>query len=181
MRKWCAVSLCVFTVIGCTKGSTSSTTTASSTAASSTKRPATGSASEDALALMQTSRDWSRVAASGDVDRILSYWTDDAIVLQPNQPALQGKKEIRGMVASSFKIPKFAISWEPERAWVSGNGDVGYLIEHNHVTFADSTGTMKNSYGKAVTIWKKDASGNWKCAVYTWNDNQTSMVLSVLP
>lgn len=181
MRKWCAVSLLIIAGAGCTSGSKSSTTTASSTAASSTKRASSGSVGEDALALMQTSRDWSRVAASGDVDRILSYWTDDAIVLQPNRPALQGKSEIRGMVASSFKIPKFAISWEPERAWVSGNGDVGYLIEHNHVSFADSTGTVKDSYGKAVTIWKKDPSGNWKCAVDTWNENPTKMVFSVMP
>ena len=161
-------------VAACTKGSSTTTTTASSTAASSTaaKEPL----SEQAIALMQTSRDWSRVAATGDVDKTLSYWADDAIVLEPNQPALQGKQAIRNMVASSFKIPKFAISWEPERAWVSGDGNTGYLIEHNRVTMADSTGAVKTSYGKAVTIWKKDASGNWKCAVDTWNENPSLTV-----
>jgi len=126
---------------------------------------------------MQTSRDWAKTAASGDVDRILSYWSDDAIVLEPEQPAHVGKAAIRAMVEGSMKVPKFSITWEPERASISQAGDVGYLIEHNRVTFADSTGKVRTVYGKGVTIWRKDASGNWKCAVDIWNGNPTEKVL----
>ena len=146
---------------------------AGSGAASST---ASGS-DNDAAALMQTSRDWAKAAAAGNVDEIVSYWSDDAIVLEPNQPALVGKQAIRGMVEASMKIPKFSITWEPERASISKDGGMGYLIEHNRVTLADSTGKVRTMYGKAVTVWRKDASGRWKCVVDTWNDNPTEKVL----
>jgi ketosteroid isomerase-like protein len=151
---------------------------ANSGAASSTaSRPTASSSADDAAALMQTSRDWASAAARGNVDEIVSYWSDDAIVLEPDRPALVGKQAIRGMVEASMKIPKFSITWDPERAWTSKTGDVGYLIEHNRVTLADSTGKVRTMYGKAVTIWKKDASGRWKCVVDVWNNNPTERAL----
>ena len=58
------------------------------------------------------------------------------------------------------------------------SGDLGYLSEHNRVSFTDSTtGKLRTVDGKAVTIWKKDAAGKWKCAVDTWNGNPTEKVL----
>jgi ketosteroid isomerase-like protein len=132
----------------------------------------------DKAALIQTSRDWAKAAASGDVERILSFWADTAIVLEPDRPALVGKKAIRKMVEGSMKVPGFSITWEPERAWVSLSGDVGYLIERNKVTFTDSAGKVRTHYGKAVTVWTKDANGDWKNVVDTWNGNPTEKVFT---
>lgn len=146
---------------------------ASSGAASSTA----SSSGDDAAALMQTSRDWAKAVVRGNVDEIVSYWSDDAIVLEPDRPALVGKQAIRGMVEASMKIPKFSITWEPELASISTAGDLGYLIEHNRVTLADSTGKVRTMYGKSVTVWRKDASGRWKCVVDTWNNNATERAL----
>jgi ketosteroid isomerase-like protein len=129
-------------------------------------------------ALMQTSRDWAKAAESGDVERTLTYWADDAIVLEPDQPAYIGKVAIRQMVRTSMKIPKFKITWAPESAVMSKSGDIGYLIEHNRVTFADSTGKVHTQFGKAVTIWRKDATGAWKCVVDIWNGGPTENVLA---
>jgi len=143
---------------------------AKSTAASSTARGA------PEAALMQTSRNWAKAAATGNADSALAYWSDDAVVLEPDQSALVGKSAIRQMVVSSMKDPKFSITWEPERAEVSESGDIGYLIEHNRVTFSDSTGKVHTIFGKAVTIWKKDANGNWKCVVDTFNGSPTEKV-----
>ena len=131
---------------------------------------------DDAAALMQTSRDWAKAVAGGDVDVILSYWSDDAVVMAPDQPAVVGKDALRQMVMGMMKIPGFSLTWEPERAFISSAGDVGYLIEHNRMTFVDATGAVKTQYGKAVTIWRKDASGKWKCVVDAWNNNPTERV-----
>ncbi|HMI48388.1 MAG TPA: DUF4440 domain-containing protein, partial [Gemmatimonadaceae bacterium] len=122
------------------------------------------------------SRDWAKAAAGGDVEKILSYWSDDAIVLQPDQRALIGKAAIRQMVEGSMKIPKFTITWGPESGVISKSGDMGYLVEHNRITFADSTGKVHTQFGKAVTIWRKDASGAWKCVVDTWNGSPAENV-----
>lgn len=135
-----------------------------------------GAAQDDAAALMQTSREWAKAIAGGDVDVILSYWADDAVVLAPDQPAVDGKAALREMVLGMQKIPGFSITWEPERAVISKSGDLGYLIERNRVTFADANGEIKTQFGKAVTIWRKEASGAWKCVVDAWNNNPTERV-----
>ena len=115
--------------------------------------------------LMQVSRDWSKSAQTNDVEKTLSYWADDAIVISSGQPTLHGKKEIRQMVEVSFKSPGFKISWEPESAEISKNGDMGYLIEHDDMTMNDSTGKAVTQQYKSLTIWKKQTDGSWKNVV----------------
>lgn len=140
-----------------------------------TKAPANLEAHRSAL--MQTSRDWAAAAASGDIERIAAFWADDAVVLPPDEPAVVGKEAIRAFLAQSMKIPGFTITWEPESATISESGDVGYLVEHNRVTFTDSTGVTHTQFGKAVTIWKRNEKGEWKCVVDTWNNSPSETVL----
>ena len=144
---------------------------------SATTASSTPSSADQGAALMQISRDWAKAAESRDVERVLSYWADDAIVMQSDQPALVGKAAIRAMVQGAFKNPQFSITWEPERAVISQAGDMGYLIEHNRMSFPDPTGKRRTVYGKGVTIWKKDASGNWKNVVDIFNTSPTQRVL----
>ena len=154
------VALVVATV-DCNFGSSSSST-ASSTGSGSTAEGA---------ALMQVSRDWAKAAEARDVERTLSYWSDDAMTLEPDRPAIVGKAALRNLVQSGFKDPKFTITWEPEQAVISQAGDIGYLIEHNRITFADTTGKVRTVFGKGVTIWKKDSNGTWKCVIDIFNNS----------
>lgn len=115
--------------------------------------------------LMQTSREWSKIAATKDVDKILNYWSDDAIVFSAGEHPLKGKNAIRGMVEGSFKNPGFNISWEPLSADISKSGDMGYLLEKTKMIMKDSTGNDMIHNFDAITIWKKQADGSWKCTI----------------
>jgi ketosteroid isomerase-like protein len=126
---------------------------------------------------MQLSRDWAKAAATRDVEGIVSYWSDDAILLLPDQPAVVGKEALRTMVQRDLQNPNFSITWEPERAVIAPAGDMGYLIEHNRATFPDPTGKVRTVFGKVVTIWKKDSAGNWKCVVDIANSSPVERVL----
>lgn len=112
--------------------------------------------------LMQISREWSKSAATDSVEKTLSYWADDAVMMSSGQPPLKGKKAIREMVEGSSKIPGFKISWEPVSVSVSKSGDMAYMIEQNQITMNDSLGNPITKYGTGVTIWRKDANGDWK-------------------
>lgn len=154
-----------------------STESSSSANASSTPAASTRSSADEGAALMQVSRDWAKAAESRDVERILSYWADDAIVLVPDQPAVVGKVALRAMVQRDMKNPSFTITWEPERAAIAQAGDMGYLIEHNRVTFPDGSGKVRTVFGRVVSTWKKDESGNWKCVVDISNNGPGERVL----
>jgi uncharacterized protein (TIGR02246 family) len=115
--------------------------------------------------LMQLSKEWSQTIATKNVEKIVSYWADDAFVMQEGQPPLKGKQAIRQMVEESFKIPGFSISWQPQSVEVSDNGDMAYMIENAQISFTDSTGKAITVNNKAVSIWSKQTDGSWKNAV----------------
>ena len=140
--KFLMVSVAAATLLGCQQG------------------PA---AEESAEALMQTSREWSKVAESGDMEKVAAYFADDALMMSPGQQPVRGKQAIRGYLAEASKIPGFKIRWEPLEGKVSG--DMGYLIERTHMTMTGPEGTPVTDTMQAVTVWRKAADGSWKNVV----------------
>jgi uncharacterized protein (TIGR02246 family) len=114
--------------------------------------------------LMQLSREWSKAASSGDLEKTLSYWGQDAVLISAGQAPLNGKPAIRQMVEESFRMPGFRISWEPQSVQVSEGGDMAYIIENSQVSFKDSGGTPTVLHNKAVSVWRKQ-DGTWKNVV----------------
>jgi ketosteroid isomerase-like protein len=145
MNKKCFLALLPFLMLGCSQ-----------------QKVDTKAESEK---LMQTSRDWSKLTSTKDVEKIVSYWTDDATLISSGLPLLKGKKEIRQMVESSMKTPGFSISWEPVHAEIAESGDMGYIIEKSQISFNDSTGKTITMNSNGVTIWKKQPDGSWKNVV----------------
>lgn len=115
--------------------------------------------------LMALSREWSKQAAGKDVDKIVNYWSDDAVLFTNGRPAINGKNALRQMVEESLNIPGFKITWEPVKVDVSESGDMAYLIEKNEMTMQDSTGKPFVIKGNVVTVWKKNTAGEWKAVV----------------
>ena len=119
--------------------------------------------SKDAAKLMQTSREWSKAAESGNMDAVLGYFADDAVLLSEGQPPVRGREALRSYLADAAKIPGFRISWEPIEAKVSG--DMGYLLERTQVTMTGPEGTPVTQHLQAVTIWRRQPDGSWKNVV----------------
>lgn len=120
--------------------------------------------------ILQLDAEWSEAAQTRDVDRIVSYWSDDATVLPPGGPVVMGKAAIREFVAKSFENPSFRISWKTTDVVVSAGGDFAYGIGTNRVNVTAPDGTPVTMDGKAVTIWRREPDGSWKCVVDIWND-----------
>ena len=115
--------------------------------------------------IMQLSREWSKAASSGDLEKTLSYWAEDAIIMSAGDQPVQGKPAIRQMVEGSFKVPGFRISWQPQTIQVSESGDMAYMTETTQISYADSTGKVNTINNNAISIWRKQADGSWKNAV----------------
>ena len=110
--------------------------------------------------------DWDKIAATGDIEKILVYWTEDAVIMAPGQPIIHGKDAIRKMLQDNKNIPGFKIEWDTlKKINVSKSGDLAYIITHNKTTVNDSSGNPITRDNKAVTIWRKEADNSWKEAV----------------
>lgn len=123
--------------------------------------------------LMNRSRAWSDAAGRGDMDAVLSYWADDAVIMAPGQPPIRGKAAIRDYLMATGNIPGFRIRWEPLEAHVSASGDLAYLLERNAITVPGPSGTPVTEYNKVVTVWARQPDGSWKNVVDMWNADPT--------
>ena len=120
--------------------------------------------------LLQRDAEWARVASEGrDVDRILSYWTEDAVVMPPGLPSVVGQAALRRYVEDSLQIPGFRITWKSKNVTFSPDGHLAYLFSRNAVTMNTPEGTPMTTEGRAVTIWRREPDGEWRCAVDIWN------------
>jgi uncharacterized protein (TIGR02246 family) len=116
-------------------------------------------------ALLETDRAWAREASAGrDAEKLLAFWTEDARVVMAGEPTRDGKSAIREMITRSLATPGFHIAWTPERADVAASGDVGYTVGTNEITVPDQAGKPMVMAGRYITVWRRDASGQWKCA-----------------
>ena len=120
--------------------------------------------------LLQRDAEWAALAAEGrEVESILSYWTDDAVVLPPGLPAVTGKTALREYIQGSLQIPGFNITWSSRDVVFSPDGKLAYLFSENRVTMNDADGKPATTTGRAVTIWRREPNGEWRCAVDIWN------------
>src|SRR5262245_45936746 len=68
-------------------------------------------------ALMKRDAEWSAVAYEGkDLEKILSYWADDATVIPSGGPVADGKAAIRAFVQGALATPGFKIRWKTTKA-----------------------------------------------------------------
>jgi hypothetical protein len=71
----------------------------------SCSRRAFDAATEEAKLLRQDS-EWAEAASSGkDIEKVLSYWTDDALLIFPRQPILEGKAAITHVRHPEASLP----------------------------------------------------------------------------
>src|SRR3981081_172179 len=60
-------------------------------------------ATAESAKLQRRDAEWADLASAGkNVDSIVSYWSDDAVVIEPGQPAVEGKAAVRNFVAESL-------------------------------------------------------------------------------
>jgi ketosteroid isomerase-like protein len=119
--------------------------------------------------LLKRDAEWAAAAAGKDVEKIISYWSDDALVMPPGQPSLEGKAALRSFVTDSLKIPGFQIRWKSDKVSFSPDGKLAYMRGTNETTVTGSDGAPTTLHGRAVTIWRRDSDGQWRCVVDIWN------------
>jgi len=128
------------------------------------------SAQIDRAQLLERDAEWAAAASEGrDIERILSYWTDDAVVLPPGLPAIAGKVALRHYVEASMQIPGFRIGWSSSEVVFSPDRNLAYMFSQNAVTMNGPDGAPVTTKGRAVTIWRREPDAQWRCAVDIWN------------
>jgi ketosteroid isomerase-like protein len=114
---------------------------------------------------------WSAAAGSKDLDKTVSYYSADAIVMPPNASAATTKESIRKIWQDLLGSAGVTISWKPIKVEVAKSGDIGFVSGTYELTMNDASGKRNNDRGKYVEVWEKQRDGKWKCGADIWNSD----------
>jgi uncharacterized protein (TIGR02246 family) len=127
---------------------------------------AAGSKGADEQTVRDLDAQWSKAAAGKDLDKTVSFYADDAVVLPPNDTAKTTKDAIRALwkdlIASVSNV-----SWKTTRVEMAKSGDMACLSGTYELTMNDGT----KDRGKYCEVWEKQKDGTWKCGTDIWNSD----------
>jgi uncharacterized protein (TIGR02246 family) len=126
----------------------------------------------DGAAIRAASAAWSQAATAKDLDKAVSFYTDDALQFPNKAPAAKGKENIRKNWAPGLAEPGPGLSWQTSSVEVARSGDIAYETGTYDFVTTDKKGKSTDEKGKYVVIWKKQTDGTWKVAVDTDNPDQ---------
>jgi len=120
---------------------------------------------EERASLLSADSAWAAAAAAGDIERLGTFWAEEAVNYFPNAPVASGRDAILKLVERNRSIPGFSVRWEASDARVSEGGDLGFTSGPFQVTVSSPEGTPVTRSGHYVAIWQKSAAGRWECIV----------------
>jgi len=127
--------------------------------------PAAGTKGTDEQAVRDADAAWSKAAGAKDLDKTVSFYADDAIVLPPNEAAVTSKDGIRNLW-KGFIDSVTDITWKATRVEMAKSGDMACLTGTYEMTMKDGT----KDHGKYCEVWEKKG-GTWKCGTDIWNSD----------
>ncbi len=125
----------------------------------------------DEAAIRKADSEWLKVAQAKQVDGWMGFYSDDAVILPPNEVTATSKEQIRKTISELLGLPGLAIDWQLTKVDVARSGELGYGYDTYKLTFNDANQKPAADRGKILEVWKKQPDGNWKCVADTWNSD----------
>ena len=108
---------------------------------------------------------------AGDVETVMAQYADDAIVLPPGAPMLEGSQAIREMFAPWLSSsPPSSMTLDSETIVVAGSGDYAHAVGTFTISGTEPNGVQYSDNGKFVAVWR-NVGGDWKMVADIWNSD----------
>jgi ketosteroid isomerase-like protein len=130
----------------------------------------------DEQAVRDADAAWSKAAGAKDLDKTVSFYADDAMVLPPNDTAKTTKDAIRNLW-KGFLDSLQSISWNTTRVEMAKSGDMACLTGSYELTMKDGT----KDRGKYCEVWEKKGGGKWKVATDMFSSDLPAQLAASSP
>jgi ketosteroid isomerase-like protein len=124
---------------------------------------AAGLSEEDAAAIRVVIEENEQAGLAGDWASFFSHFTEDAVIMWPNSPAVEG------LVAIKRANWVRAIEWETSIVQIDGQGDLAF-VRGTYSLLLDYEGAVKEG-AKFLDILRKQPDGSWLFAIWINNSD----------
>jgi len=108
---------------------------------------------------------------SKDVETCVEVFTEDAIRMPPNGPAIFGSDGIRSYYQEWFESESLDVVVLPKEIEVAGNWAFAWGT-YSAVVTTTSSGDQREDEGKWINVFKKGADGIWRFHRNIWNSDK---------
>ena len=136
---------------------------------------AAGNKDSGEQAVRDADAQWSAAATAKDLDKTVSFYADDAVVLPPNEAAVTTSEGIRNLWKGLIDSVN-SISWKATRVEMAKSGEMACVSGTYELTMNDGT----KDRGKYCEVWERKA-GTWKCGTDIWNSDLPAPAASPAP
>ena len=110
-------------------------------------------------------------ANAGDAADLAAFYTEDVVVMNPNQPTHIGKEALLQNLHALFD--PFTVKMTAQIEEVEVSGDWGFTRSSFTWTLTPKAGGEPNEdSGNWLVIWRRGPDGSWKVAREIWNSTQ---------
>lgn len=112
---------------------------------------------EDIAGIEATSQAWMEAVSAGDWAALSATYTEDAVLLPPNEPAVPGRSDIEAWFEALPPVSDFNL----ETVEIEGLGDVAFVRGSYTLTMTPEGMDAVADTGKYLEVWRKQADGSW--------------------
>jgi uncharacterized protein (TIGR02246 family) len=107
---------------------------------------------------------WKNDFNTKDLDKLLSHYTDDTVVVIPGVPVAKSAEARRAAIKEMIADPAFTLpTLDCQRVEVAKSGDFGFAYCSYTMTMTDpATKKPENDKGSVVEVYKKQTDESWK-------------------
>jgi uncharacterized protein (TIGR02246 family) len=133
------------------------------------KQVAAADVEEDIQAIKEGFAEWEAGVDAANIDKSLTSFADDVILVPPNEPAYFGKEAFQSYFQRIFD--RFIVNEKYVVKDVRVSGDLAFA----HITYSGTYtpkagGDPNTSKGNVINIVEKQPDGVWKIIYSTWSD-----------
>jgi len=122
----------------------------------------------------QSAQDWEVARAAGDADAIAALHTEDAQVMPPNAPVVEGRGAIRSYYRMVFETRSAPAKFDEREVIVFGR--MTYRQGIYELELPDG----RREYGKFMQLWK-NVDGEWRLHRAMWSSSEPSASAAAAP
>lgn len=140
-------------------------------ASTACQRPAqepAGLSEEDVASIRASTESFAEAIRAGDWAGATAFYTEDAVFMPPNEPALQGRAAIEAWMGAFPPLTQFSLT----AVEIDGRGDLAYVRGTLSMTIMPEGAPQPiQESGKYIEIRRKQSDGSWLMAVDIFNSD----------
>jgi uncharacterized protein (TIGR02246 family) len=121
----------------------------------------------DEAAIRADDADFAKEVAAKDLEKCMSLYADDAILISPGNRAIVGKDNIRKFIERLLAVPNLQLNITISSVDVARSGDLALDRGSVGATITGKHGNSSTQTSLYALTWKKDADGMWKIVADT--------------